>query len=263
MLDERDSQHQADVGGLVIFCVIGLPRSGSTFIGDWIARETNGINAGETWQTFRTSGLISDPRFERRAWKWVSGRGREQKAAQIVADPFWSKVMADAGSNPYRALTNIAKEDSGVLVDCSKVDKPLDAYISLGYEVRIVHSVRPFTTWSQSIRKYEIQHGRRPQLALRLLLSYIRVNRALGKWRSYKSYQVIRHEDIKLISSRLNLDVKHGKKYFRAEMFGTPSFSGEYNAARASVRVSKLDLILYFLAGIPSTVHGLRKGGAG
>ena len=44
-----------------VYYVVGLPRTGSTFVGDWIARHLNALNAGEVWQTFRSLGLVHEP----------------------------------------------------------------------------------------------------------------------------------------------------------------------------------------------------------
>lgn len=54
-----------------VYYVVGLPRTGSTFVGDRIARKLNIVNAGEVWQTFRSVALVSAPSVESQPSIWA------------------------------------------------------------------------------------------------------------------------------------------------------------------------------------------------
>ena len=126
---------------ITVYYVVGLPRTGSTFVGDWIARHLNALNAGEVWQTFRSLGLVHEPGFDGSQGRWAQPDTRAKKNVEIKAHPFWSKVLARSCDDPYAALIAEAGRHSRALVDCSKDDRGVKRYEELGCSVEIVHTL--------------------------------------------------------------------------------------------------------------------------
>lgn len=240
-------------GTFTVYYVVGQPRSGSTFVGDWIARDRNILNAGEVWQTFRSLGQVHEPGFETGTGRWARPAERAAKNAEIMADPFWSQVAAgDAEQTPYARLLHEARTRGDGLVDCSKTDSGLQAYLNLGCRVVVVHTVRAFGTWSASMRKYHQRHDLPPVASWRLLQAYVRINRRLAMYRGQLPYHCVPQERLADLQAHLDLSSEPSGPaggYQRAEMFGTPNFTGTFEASRATSAVAPADRMLYILAG--------------
>ena len=238
---------------MVIYCIVGLPRSGSTFAGEWLARRLDAVNVGESWQTFRAVELVDQ---SPRRWRENSPIARERRAAKaqaIMQDPFWRKIVSSGADDPYRELLGAVGQWSDVVVDCSKVDLALRRYLELGCEVRVIHTVRPFSSWSRSMRRYHEHYGLAGFTRPRLLGAYLKRNRSLTRWRRTLPYQLLRHEDLGAIEQHLTPDASPapgGRQYRRLEMFGAPNFVPSYDANRAAVSVSRTDQLIYRMAGI-------------
>lgn len=237
-----------------VYYVVGQPRTGSTFVGDRIARLQNVVNAGEVWQTFRSVGLVTQPGFDDSRAPWARREVRAEKNREIKADPFWSEVLLRAEHlQCYSALVQQASLDAQGLVDCSKTDIGIGYYLELGCEVVVVHSVRAFGSWAASMQKHAFRHGLPQQNSLRLLASYLRVNRAIRKLWMGQSYLAIAQEDLAKANTILaGLPAPQGieGRYRNAEMFGTPGFSGTFDPARATVRVTRADRLFFRMIGI-------------
>lgn len=255
---KRQSTSAASIGRfptVKVYYILGLPRSGSTFVGDWLARHLNAVNAGETWQTFRTAGLVLDPAFERGGGKWFRSELRDRKIEQIAANAFWAPIIASAPDAPYPLFVEHARKWSDIIVDCSKVDRALPHYLALGCEVHVVHVVRAFSSWSCSMNKHRARDGRPAWSRLRMLGAYVRANRAGARWRKRLSYRRFFHEDLGEIEQRLGAEFfgsTHRGSYLRAEMFGTPDFTPHYDIDRAAISVTAFDKLLFQLAGVGS-----------
>ncbi|WP_404324957.1 hypothetical protein HA399_10770 [Cobetia sp. UIB-001] len=237
---------------ITIYYVVGQPRSGSTFVGDWLARRLNTINAGEVWQTFRSLKLVHDADFENSRGRWVQAEAREEKNKEINVNPFWNAVLLQDNTEPYSSLIKEAKNKSKSLVDTSKNDNGIAFYRSLGCKVVVIHTIRGFTTWARSMNKYQSEYGLNKISLARLLFNYIKFNTAFKRYNNSGEYYVIKQENL----DNLNLDMKCfidaqelGDNYIRCEMFGTPNFSSEYSKKRGQQEISKFDKLLYKLLG--------------
>lgn len=238
-----------------VYYIVGQPRSGSTFVGDHIARSLNIVNAGEVWQTFRTMNLVRDG-LGRGHGRWHKGDQKKVKASKISSNPFWYRVLGQHEKNPYSALVNVAASHWGGLVDCSKTDVGIDEYRALGCRVEVIHTVRAFTTWQASLTNYRHKYGLSVPRRGRLLLNYIKLNRRYRRYRNKYPYSVVPQEQLKNICDLLLFydEIKIGNtEYMNAEMFGAPGFSGGFDSRRATTNVTRLDRILYAIIGISLT----------
>lgn len=66
---------------IVVYYIVGRPRSGSTFVGDWIARELGILNAGEVWQTLRTLKALRPGALKDQTERWTQPKARASKKA--------------------------------------------------------------------------------------------------------------------------------------------------------------------------------------
>lgn len=239
---------------MIVYYVVGRPRSGSTFVGDWIARELDVLNAGEVWQTLRTLNALGPDALKEETGRWTQPEARAAKELEIRANPFWSRVMERApvsdNDNPYAALVETVKERWSAFVDCSKTDEGIERYQELGCDVVVIHSVRAYSTWVRSVMRYQDEYSLTPHSRLRLLVSYIRNNRRLARYARTHRYYSIRQEQLSDAESHLprassNCDIGGG--YERHEMFGTPDFSTSYSKKRAAPKVTLFDQVLYAL----------------
>lgn len=239
-----------------VYYVVGQPRSGSTFVGDYIARMLEIVNAGEVWQTFRSVGLVIEPGFDSGQGRWARPEERATKNAEIANDPFWSQVLERAKSgDPYAALVAEAGARAKGLVDCSKTDRGLAHYQALGCRVVVIHSLRAFSSWSDSMRKYQVKQGLPVISRPRLLLSYLRFNRQMRtRWNAH-GYRAVMQEELGQINNALQFpaDAKGPKgQYLRAEMFGTPGFTGQFDPNRATHKITLFDRLCRALIGATS-----------
>jgi len=236
-----------------VIYILGQPRTGSSFVGDWIARQQRILNAGEVWQSFRTLGDVTEPGFDAAQGRWAQSGGRAEKRAQIEADPFWAEVIAAPGDSPYVRLIHVAAQRGQALVDCSKSDHGLAAYEALGCYLVLVHSVRAFSTWAASMGKYRAQHGLAPLSGLRLLRAYLRLNRRyVGHGRRHP-YQIAPQEQLGALDRVLDLSaLPQGPQggYHRAEMFGTPNFTPRFQDKRGTAQVTARDRLVFAMAGL-------------
>lgn len=237
---------------MMVYYVVGRPRSGSTFVGDWIARELDILNAGEVWQTVRTLSLDDKGGPIEGEGRWARPEARAAKNAEICADPFWSQVFSDPDLDPYAALVEKVQSRWSAFVDCSKTDEGIERYRQLGCKVIVVHTVRAYSTWVRSVRAYREQHDLARYGRLRLLVSYIRNNRRLARYAKTHDYYAIRQEQLAEAERHLPRGLsEHGSDggYERHEMFGTPNFNSTYSQKRALPKVTWFDHILYWLIG--------------
>ena len=95
---------------MIVYYVVGRPRSGSTFVGDWIARELDILNAGEVWQTLRTLNAVDPGALRDGEGRWTRPEARAAKEVEIRANPFWSRVLERPGDDLYAALVETASE---------------------------------------------------------------------------------------------------------------------------------------------------------
>lgn len=236
-----------------VYYVVGRPRTGSTFVGDWIARQLNILNAGEVWQTMREFECAGIPAPFPGTDRWADPAARQEKRRGILADPFWSKVMASADADTYAVLVGTARQNWQAMVDCSKTDAGIARYKTLGCEVVVIHTVRAFSTWSKSVRRYRTEFDLPGRSAGRLLVNYLRINRRLSRYRAVGGYHAVPQERLGELDRILPFAPagEPGKGgYERHEMFGTPDFQGDYSERRAAPRVTRLDRFLYTLIGI-------------
>lgn len=245
-----------------VYYVVGQPRSGSTFVGDRLARSQGLVNAGEVWQTFRSVGLVQEPGFDSGRGRWARPKNRQEKNMAIAADPFWSQVLqaeqdGDALGDPYKALIEQAKKRTNGLVDCSKGDWGIAEYERLGCRVHVVHSVRAFTSWSTSMIKYQKQFSLPVRSRLRLLLAYLRVNRRLKRtWQNHNLRQIPQEQlqDIDMLLGLHKAPKQTDCGYLRAEMFGTPGFTGQFDPSRGTQRVTRFDRLCYRALGLQTKI---------
>ena len=246
------------MSNLTVYYIVGLPRSGSTFVGDWIARQLGGVNAGEVWQTFRAVELVRCPQFQAGDGYWAEPNRKAAKREQIKQSEFWTSII-DAASHhndPYSALVERAGAQSQVLVDCSKVDNGIADYERLGCKVIVVHTLRSFSTWSASMKKYQAKLALPRRNSLRLFLTYLRMNWAyLSRWKGSTAYHLARQHRLGHLEEELpHIQANEAAQstYERHEMFGTPGFRPDYQQARAEPSLTVLDrLLLRLLAGRP------------
>lgn len=237
-----------------VYYVVGQPRTGSTFVGDRIARLNGIVNAGEVWQTFRSVGLVEQPGFEGSPAPWARPKAREKKNEAIRSDAFWRGVLALAEkTEPYRALVEHAGTVAYALVDCSKTDRGIERYLDIGCKVVVIHTTRAFGSWAASVRKHAIRNQLPVPKKWRLLLAYIRLNRRFRqRWMAY-DYLTMAQEDLAMADEILAAlpKPKNGSdhEYLNAEMFGTPGFSGTYEPNRSTLQVTFMDRIYSKLAG--------------
>lgn len=240
-----------------VYYVVGQPRTGSTFVGDWVARKLNIINAGEVWQTFRSVSLVNEPGFEGGPGRWARAEERAAKNSEIVADPFWSRVLTRVSNNdPYAALLAEAGSQAIGLVDCSKSDHGVARYEALGCRVIVIHTIRAFSSWAASMQKHQRRLGIPVISRPRLLLSYLRVNRGIRKRWLGHCYFSIKQEQLDRIDTILHFpEEAHGKpgQFLRAEMFGTHNFTAEFNPSRSTQEIKPLDRIFYCAFAIDSS----------
>lgn len=238
----------------LVFYLVGLPRSGSTFVGDWIARSVGAVNVGESWQTLRTIGLVDDQEYVRKGGKWQRPDRRAEMLERISSDEFWSSFRMDDRCSPYRKLLHVAAGYSDIVVDCSKVDYAIPMYRELGCDIRVVHVIRAFSTWSRSVNRYRAANDFAQLSSARLLYSYFTVNRLLSKWQYQHPYRLLQHDKLKQIETELKLEVPaprsgDSRAYRRFEMFGTDNFVPKYDDNRAAAATSLGDSAVYRLLG--------------
>ncbi len=244
----QGAQMSKNASKFTVYYVVGQPRSGSTFVGDWIARDRRILNAGEVWQTFRSLGFVSDAGFEKSGGRWARPEERERKNEEIRSDSFWSLVISEIDLAPYESLIRQAKIIGNGMVDCSKTDKGIERYLALGCEVVVIHTQRSFSTWATSMQGYNQRHQLPYVSRWRLLLAYLRVNLRHRRWTTKLPYFHVKQERLDNLDSDLDLvfaprGAKQG--YVRAEMFGTPNFIGSFDARRATSKTAPGDRLLY------------------
>ncbi|MBU3007659.1 hypothetical protein [Cobetia amphilecti] len=233
---------------ITIYYVVGQPRSGSTFVGDWLARKLSTINAGEVWQTFRSLKLVYDANFEKNNGRWVQPEARKNKNTEIKGNPFWSEVLLQYDTDPYAALVSVSSRKSCSLIDTSKTDKGIVYYRSLGYKVIVIHTIRSFTSWAESMNKYQSRYKLKKYGIVRLLHSYVKSNLAYRRYRKCGEYYVVKQENLHKLEQELS-EIKKQKdgEYLRCEMFGTTGFVSTYKDERSSKKIKLLDKIIYKL----------------
>ncbi len=236
-----------------VYYVIGRPRSGSTFVGDYIARRLDIPNAGEVWQTFRSVKAVDDQRFEKGRGRWVRPQQRAAKNAEIFAHPFWSALLARPEQDPYAALVAEARERANGLVDCSKTTNGVACYEALGCKVVVVHTIRAYSTWARSMRTYHKTYGLSEFSSLKLLSSYVRGNLDFRKYQKSHPYCIVPLENLSVLEIWLATVKPSGcgaQGYVNCEMFGAPGFSGTYDSSRATGTANPFDRALYRLFGV-------------
>lgn len=234
-----------------VLYIIGQPRSGTTYVADWLAKRHGMINAGEVWQTLRCLRLVDDQHFDRMGQVWNKPHLRAVKSKKILEHPFWVEVAnKSANDNPYHSLVSVANLWGAGLVDSSKVDRGLQFYRQIGCSVMIIHVVRSFSTWSASIQKHQRRVGQKPMSRIRLLISYLRQNRRLvNRWSSDK-YSVICQEELGQIDEVLDLSknlIHNTKNYINAEMFGSQSYTGDFEVSKVTQSKTMADRFFYIL----------------
>lgn len=246
-----------------VYYIVGQPRTGSTFVGDWLARKLNIVNAGEVWQTFRSVSLVNEPGFEGGSGRWARAEEQAAKNSKIATDPFWSRVLSRVSdSDPYAALLAEAGTRAIGLVDCSKTDRGIVHYKALGCRVVVIHTIRSFSSWAASMQKHQRRHRLPVNGRLRLLLSYLSFNRRMWKRWSVREYIVVLQEKLDEIDFILDLQAeKHGKpgQFLRAEMFGTPNFMSKFDSSRNTKEIKPLDRIIYYAVHIEPSVSSPRE----
>lgn len=238
---------------LTVVYILGQPRTGSSFVGDWIARQQRVLNAGEVWQTFRTLGDVTEAGFDAAGGRWAQPGARAEKRAQIKADPFWAEVLTAPAADPYARLIHAAQGRGQALVDCSKSDHGLARYEALGCQLVLVHSVRAFSTWATSMHKYRARHDLAPMPGWRLLRAYLRLNRRYAGHGRHHPYQIAPQERLAALDSVLDLGAVPGGPvggYVRAEMFGTPNFTPRFEDSRGTAQITTRDRLVFALAGL-------------
>jgi hypothetical protein len=237
------------VTGFTVYYVVGHPRTGSSFVGDQVARRLDIVNAGEVWQTFRSVGLVKEPGFDDGPGRWARPKERAFKNDEIAANPFWAQVLKRAiDDDPYTALVREAEARAAGLVDCSKTDRGVARYEALGCQVVVIHTVRAFSSWAASMRKYQNRQGLPVMSHFRLLLSYLRFNHRMRQRWSEHGYRLVLQERLDRIDAALDFPVQAARasgQYLRAEMFGTPSFRGEFDPNRSTRAIRPFDRICY------------------
>ncbi|MBV7395634.1 hypothetical protein [Mameliella sediminis] len=245
-----------------VYYIVGRPRSGSTFVGNWIAQQLDILNAGEVWQTFRAMDRVE---ATGELGRWGEPENKRAKAAEISGNAFWSDVLARPEQDPYAALLAVAGPRWGALVDCSKTDRGIERYRALGCRVVVVHTVRAFTSWQASLTGYRRKYDLSVPSRGRLLLNYLRLNRQYREWRNSLPYRVVPQERLPRIAEFLDLDAlgaETGPGYSNAEMFGTPGFSGQFDPARATQRITAFDRLVYAMIHVrpgPAAASGVRS----
>lgn len=236
-----------------VFYIVGRPRTGSTFVGDWVARRLGILNAGEVWQTMRELEVTGTPTLVKGQDRWADPKARKIKRDEILADPLWSRVFAHAGRDAYSELIATARTQAQALVDCSKTDEGIERFRALGCKVVVIHTIRAFSTWSTSVDRYRAEYGLPRRSRLRLLYGYIRINRRLSKYKEEGEYHLVPQERLAELDEILpfaEISNSDGGRYRRHEMFGTPNFSETFSDRRATARVTFLDRLLYAAIGV-------------
>ncbi|MGI3212204.1 hypothetical protein ACROSR_13930 [Roseovarius tibetensis] len=223
-----------------------------------MARKLDIINAGEVWQTFRSVGLVNEPGFDGGQGRWARVEERATKNSEIVGDPFWSNVLARVSdSDPYAALLAEAGARAVGLVDCSKTDRGLARYDALRCRIVVVHTIRSFSSWAASMRKYQWRLGLPVISRSRLLISYVRINRRMRKRYMGHDYVPVFQEQLDRIDTILEFPSEaHGKsgQFLRAEMFGTPNFTSKFDSSRSTEDFKLIDRILFYAVGVDPLV---------
>lgn len=238
---------------MIVYYVVGRPRSGSTFVGDWIARRLAIINAGEVWQTMRAVEAVELPGFDDGGGRWSKTEARAEKKQEILDDPFWSRVFSLNRDDPYAALIETVETEGDALVDCSKTDMGIERYNKLGCEVVVIHTVRAYSTWVRSVMRYRSDYGIARHGRLRLLASYVRNNLRLARLSRTYRYHAVRQEHLSELENHLTVDrppTTTAGGYRRHEMFGTPNFTASFSKQRAAPEITFFDRLLYRLIGI-------------
>jgi hypothetical protein len=234
--------------------VVGLPRSGSTYVGTWIAHRRGIVNAGEVWQTFRTLGLVEQKGFREETHKWAKPDKREAKKQKVVESEFWRNVIENCGEDPYFSLLSLVSKKHDELVDTSKLIFGLNRYDYLGCEICVVHTVRSFSSWRDSFSKYHQEEHKVPASFPRMLFSYVKVNRTLSRLKRRYQYICVS------LASEPNLEnylsgffPKQEGTALNFEMFGARSFQPTFSEERANFKTTWFDLVLLKLCGCSSS----------
>lgn len=238
--------------GFTVFYVVGRPRTGSSFVGDWIAARRNILNAGEVWQTMREFEIAGTPSLKPGVDRWGDPTSRKEKRREILADPFWSEVLARKCADPYAAIVATAKEKWPAMVDCSKTDLGVARYKALGCKVIVIHTVRAFSSWSKSVNRYRIKSELSERSTARLLVNYIRLNRHMSRYRKMGDYHKVPLEsldDLERVLPFAEVGDACKNRYERHEMFGTENFHNTYSRVRATPRITWADRFIYALIG--------------
>lgn len=236
-----------------VYYVAGQPRSGSTFVGDWVARHLNTVNAGEVWQTLRAMDRVQEENFTARTERWADPEQKARKRTEIEAIPFWADVLSRSIADPYEALVSVAAERGGAIVDTSKTDRGIARYEALGCNVVVIHTARAFSTWSRSVIKYRSQYNISVPSKLRLLRGYIKLNRRYSAYSRTHSYHAIPQERLNHIETLVSFPpekIQPDGGYLRCEAFGTRNFTGTYDVERAASKTTFTDRLLYAFVGI-------------
>lgn len=230
-----------------VYYIVGQARTGSTFVADWIARTLNIPNIGEAWQTFRSLGLVQQEGFQPDRSLWARQAMREKKNSEILSHWFWEPIVKPLPQKPYESLLKHCSRFSTSLVDSSKTDLGIRFYKSLGCKVVIVHTIRAFTTWSQSMRNYQAANALSKLSYLRLILAYIRANRSIKKYKANHDYYLVPQEDLKNLPAHLPMRTSQAEahsRYFRADIFGAPNFSETFDPDRSTTTLRPIDRLL-------------------
>ena len=230
-----------ELRGYPVYYVVGLPRTGSTFLGDWVARRVGALNAGEVHQTLWALGQIDDQRYETQKRFHSKPDQREKTLEAAQTDDFWREIMSPGSVDPYRKLIDVASKTSGALVDTSKVDRGVPGYVAAGAAVQVLHIVRPFAAWKASMVKHQRRMAQPEIPGPRLLASFVRNNRAFKSLGKRYPYRMIRHEDLSRLDSILGELPVRSDGYSRHELFGTPDYEASFDPARAQNANGRFD----------------------
>jgi hypothetical protein len=235
---------------LRVYYVVGLPRSGSTYVGTWIAHRRGIVNAGEVWQTFRTLGLVEQKGFREETHKWAKPDKREAKKQKVLESEFWCSVIEDYEEDPYFSLLSLVSKTHDELVDTSKLTFGLKKYNCLGCEICVVHTIRSFSSWRESFSKYHQEEHKAPISFLRMLFSYVKVNRTLSRLkRRYQYICVSLGSESNLESCLDDSFPKQEGTALNFEMFGARDFQPTFSEERANFKTTWFDLVLLKLCG--------------
>jgi hypothetical protein len=233
-----------------VYYIVGLPRTGSTFVGDWIARRLGIVNAGEVWQTLRTMDRVTSGG---NVGFWGLPENKASKAMAISTNSFWSDVLARPELDPYAALLAVVGQQWNAMVDCSKTDRGIAHYRALGCRVVVIHTVRAFTAWQASVVKYNQKYALPVPSRMRLALRYLKLNRRYCTLRRAMTYQVVPQELLAHVAEILEFSSGSGisKNYYRnAEMFGSPGYNGSLDPSRITQCITIYDHALYIMINV-------------